>query len=556
MAKNRMRVLLAAAVAVSLLPLASAQAVPAVVAQNVRLVANVPGSTGGQSVIEGDRLYVGAYGTGMRLFDIKDPANPKPIGEWRPGPQPSEPDSDVGVRADAVPDAANFDGRRIAVMNGTSRTAGAQQAEFLDWTDPAAPKLLWRFNDATNGESHNGDIVDSRRLWLPSGGSNGLRIFDLNPLLATPPAAPVRLSMTNPVNLWRDSPYRNGRPVGSAFSHIHDLEVYTDRQVLLPESQWTDRDGDGVADKTYASRDIALLAEGGNYTSGNNSGSMFIVDITDPSKPVALLRYQRKAGTGKPVRYVHEAQFLAGQPDVLVTTDEDLHSGCEAGGATIHRVSEDLTQITELSQWFMGNGTPAGVCSTHVMSSKDNYAFIGSYQGGLQVVDLTDPAKPVRAGQYIAAGANSWGALVHPDVPGYLTYVGDFGARGLDVFEFMPNSTAQGWLAGNPASTQASGANEAFCENTGAPAPATVDAMMVPIPASAADGDGAFRAAGDGIAPRDLRVYFYDKACAFMSGASLNLEDPDAEGAVPEGAAWGAVTNALPGLTYVYASVR
>lgn len=444
MAHPAIRPVLAAALIAATVPvIASAQASPAVVAENVRHVKNVPGSTGGHSVIEGDRLYVGAYGIGMRLFDIKDPADPKPIGQYFPGPQPGQPDNDVGLRADAVPDAAVLDGRHIVTLNGTSRTAGAQQTEFLDWSDPADPKLLWRFADATNGEAHNGDIVDARRWWLPSGGGNGLRIYDLNPLLGDTPAAPTQLSMNSPVKLWTESPYRGDRPVGGGFSHIHDLEVYTDREVLLPQQEWTDQDGDGTTDKTYAKRDIALLAEGGSYTNNTgNTGSLFIIDITDPVNPVALLRYQRPAGLNKPVRYVHEAQFLAGQPDVLLTTDEDLHNGCDAGGMTVHRVSEDLTQITELSQWFMGTGTPAAVCSTHVMSTKDDLAFIGSYNGGLQVVDLTDPTQPKRAGQYIAAGANSWGALVHPTVPGYLVYVGDFGARGLDVFEYVAPGVA------------------------------------------------------------------------------------------------------------------
>jgi len=441
-------VLAAAMVAATVPVIATAQASPAVVAENVRHVVNVPGSTGGHSVIEGDRLYVGAYGLGMRLFDIKDPAAPKVIGQFFPGPQPGAPDNDIGARADAVPDAAVLDGRHIVTLNGTGRTAGTQQTEFLDWTDPAKPTVLWRFTDAKDGEAHNGDIVDNRRLWLPSGGGGGLRIYDLTPLLGEKPAAPAQLSMNNPVTLWKDSPYRSDRPVGGNFTHIHDIEVYTDRDVLLPQAQWVDSTGDGVADKTYAKRDIALLAEGGSYTNNaGNTGSMFIIDITDPANPVALLRYQRPAGLGKPVRYVHEAQFLAGQPDILLTTDEDLHNGCDAGGMTVHRVSEDLTQLEELSQWFVGTGSPSPVCSTHVMSTKDDFAFIGSYNAGLQVVDLSDPSKPRTAGKYIAAGANSWGALVHPTAPGYLTYVGDFGARGLDVFEFVApgvSETCQG----------------------------------------------------------------------------------------------------------------
>jgi hypothetical protein len=191
-------------------------------------------------------------------------------------------------------------------------------------------------------------------------------------------------------------------------------------------------------DENVVPRDIALVAEGGDYVTGNNTGSLYVVDITDPRKPVALLRHQRAAADGKPQRYVHEAQFLAGQSDVIVTTDEDLHNGCANGGIATFRVSEDLTEIEELAQWFIGVGTPAAVCSVHVMSTKDDFAFFGSYNAGLQVVDLSDPANPVRAGQYIAPGMNSWGALVHPGVDGYLTYVGDFGGRGLDVLRFTP----------------------------------------------------------------------------------------------------------------------
>ena len=437
MAHRAVRPVLAAAMIAATVPvIASAQASPAVVAENVRHVVNVPGSTGGHSVIEGDRLYVGAYGLGMRLFDIKDPAAPKVLGQFFPGPQPGAPDNDLGARADAVPDAAVLDGRHIVTLSGTGRTAGTQQTEFVDWTNPASPKVLFRFTNAADGEAHNGDIVDARRTFFASGSVN-LRIYDLNPLLGEKPAAPAQITNVSPLTLWKDSPYRGDRPIGGGSTSIHDIEVYTDRDVLLPEAQWTDRDGDGVADKTYAKRDIALLAEGGSYLTGNNTGSLYIIDVTDPANPVALLRYQRPAGLGKPVRYVHEAQFLAGQPDIIVTTDEDLHNGCDAGGIVTHRVSEDLTQIQELAQWFIGTGTPAAVCSTHVMSTKGDYAFIGSYNAGLQVVDLSDPAKPRTGGKYIAAGANSWGALVHPTAPGYLTYVGDFGGRGLDVLEFV-----------------------------------------------------------------------------------------------------------------------
>jgi hypothetical protein len=429
-------------------PLGNPIAMP--VFSNVELVDHDGGSTGGHVTSEGTRLYVGAYGLGFRIFDISNPANPSQIGGYTPG-----------NRADAVPDAAVYRDRHIAVLNGTRRTTFPQEtrtdrSEFLDVTDPANPKLLHVFVGQEHGEAHNGDIVDKRRLWLPSGGTGvsgdgrwGLRIYSLQPLIKTPaskcrpsdadnPCAPVRIFNGNPVALWENSPYRNGRPVGAPFTHTHDISAYTDYPVRQP-------------DGSLAKRDIILLAEGGNYAqenpnygeSGGNTGSVFVIDITNPREPVVLLRWLHERGVDHhPIRYHHEAQFLAGDPRVMLVTDEDLHHPCgdgdggpvdTAGGGTVAvRLSDDLTTTaTELSEWFIPAGTPAPVCSVHVFSSKGSLVAFGSYNAGLQVVDYSDPANPTQAAQSIAPGTTAWGALWNGDH----VYVGDM-SRGLDTFRF------------------------------------------------------------------------------------------------------------------------
>ncbi len=392
-------------------------------ADNVRRVGGDNTSTGGHVVVEGNRLYVGAYGLGMRIFNISDPANPRLIGQYMPGP-----------RADAVPDAAVFDGRHIAILNGTRRVTQTDlrtdKSEFLDVTDPSNPRVLWTFVGQNDGEAHNGDIVDERRLWLPSGGlnrteggvlyKNGVRIFDLTPLLGATPTAPALLFRSDPVEMWAESPYRNGRPVGPAFTHTHDITVYTDYPVRQP-------------DGSYAPRDIALYAEGGNYIDNTgDTGSVFVIDITDPRNPVVLLRWLHERGAGHhPIRYHHEVQFLDSDPRVMLVTDEDLHNGCgNAGGAVAVKLSDDLTESQELSEWFIPLGTPAPVCSVHVFDSEGGLVFFGSYNAGLQVVDYSDPRNPRQVGHYIAPGTTAWGALYHE---GYI-YVGDM-ARGLDVYE-------------------------------------------------------------------------------------------------------------------------
>jgi len=401
--------------------------ITAPLASNVTLVDSDAGMTGGHVAAQGDRLYVGAYGAGMRIFSVADPANPRLIGEYLPG-----------GRADAVPDAAVFGKRHLAVLNGTRRVTGpvseirTDRSEFLDVTDPARPKLLWTFVGPDDGEAHNGDIVDNRKLWLPSGGTgtNGLRIYDLRPLLAKRPSAPANILRANPVDLWAASPYRAGRPVGPAFTHTHDITVYTDHPVTR-------------ADGSVARRDIALVAEGGSYTNeAGNTGSVFVIDVTDPKRPVALLRYIHQTGPGHhPIRYNHEAQLLDGDRQVMLITDEDLHHPCgegidtgvdnAGGGVVAVRLTPQLTDATELSEWFIPLGTPAPVCSVHVMSSLGDNAFFGAYNAGLQVVDYSDPANPVQAGQYIAPGTTAWGALAYR---GYV-YVGDV-SRGLDTFRF------------------------------------------------------------------------------------------------------------------------
>jgi len=438
-----------AALLVGMLPILPANADQK---ENMNRVGGVQGSTGGHIVFEGARLYMGTYGAGMRLFDISDPENPDQIGTFEPG-------TTLEPRADAVPDAAVFDGRHIAVLNGTGRTGNVppntplaglntKRSEFVDWTDPEDPILLHTFGPGPEGEAHNGDIYDAKRLWLPSGGGSGtspnygLRIYDMQPLLDNPPDPdnltplndPTRIfppescwtatdRVCDPVSLWRNSPFRGDQPVGEDFVHTHDITIYPNHPVEQPNG-------------TVANRDIILLAEGGAYTRDNaNNGSVFVIDITDPANPVVLYRWLHETGPDHhPIRYHHEAMFIEGKPGLMVVSDEDLHNACQgAGGVVAVQLSPDLKSGTEMSEWFIPN-SGAAVCSAHVFSSRGNLLFMGSYNAGTQVIDYSDPANPTRAGFYIGDGSTAWGSYYNPD-NGYV-YVGDAN-RGLDVLEFL-----------------------------------------------------------------------------------------------------------------------
>ena len=439
-------VLAIASLTIGMLPVLPAGA--DVAKQNMNRLTGFNNSSGGHIAFEAGRAYLGMYGAGFRIFDVADPKSPKLLGAYQPGP-----------RADAVPDAAVFDGRHIVAFGGTSRVGGpvqqinTQKSEFLDVTNPASPQLLHTFFGANDGEAHNSDIYDAKRLWLPSGGSgdNGLRIYNMQPLLdhpadplnTNPVNDPIRLwppdscrgdaaVLCDPKTLWENSPFRGDQPVGANFTHTHDVTIYPEYPVVQP---------DGSTQK----RDIVLLAEGGAYANNaGNTGSIFVIDITDPTNPVVRYRWLHQPGAGHhPIRYYHEAIFIEGKPNLMVVSDEDLHNGCgNAGGVVAVQLAPDLLSGVEQSEWYIPAGTPAGVCSAHVFTTRGNLLFMGAYNAGTQVIDYTNPAKPTRAGYYIGDGTNAWGAYYYE---GYV-YQGDM-SRGLDVLEFL------GPIPGLPAGT-------------------------------------------------------------------------------------------------------
>ena len=528
--------------------------------ENVRHVATVPPGTGGHVVVEGSRLYMGNYGTGLSAFDITDPRSPAFLGKYVPGPSVND-GNDPGARADAVPDAAIWDGRHIVSLGGTSRASTTTQTEFLDFTDPLSPELLWRFRGSADGEAHNGDIVDTRKLWLPSGGSggNGLRIYDMSPLLQTPPAKPVELFRGNPHTMWGGSDYKSfySKPVGGSFNHTHDIEVYTDREILLPDWEWVDQNGDGIKDPTRGLRDIALLAAAGG---GNASGAVYVIDITNPRAPVVMSKWQNPVGTGhNAISYLHEAQFLHGDPNTIFVADEDLNPNCGEGRLYTVNISDNLAHVSKAGEWPIGTGAHdvAPCLGSHVFSSHDRHVFMGAYVAGLQVVDLRAPAQPKRAGRFVAEGMNSWGALYHKGV----IYTGDFGARGLDVFEFIASPTTKGLVkVNNPTVTNVAspgGVTEVLGECDPSSPANGADGLIVPIPPDKRDGTHFLRSvggAGNNV-PYDLNVYWYDATCTFMSGVSHNSTNPDEFGSIPEGAAAGVIDLVTGPPMWVYAQI-
>jgi hypothetical protein len=138
-------------------------------------------------------------------------------------------------------------------------------------------------------------------------------------------------------------------------------------------------------------------------------------------------------------------------------------------------------------------------------------------------------------------------------------YVGDFGGRGLDVFQFIPNPHAQGLIkVNNPGTRTTSGIAEAGCEVLQDPYGPTngTDGLIVPIPEGKRDGTHTIRAVGSSSgAPYDLDIWFHDEACVGLSGTGLASDSPDEFGPIPEGAAFATIDLYTGPPTYTYVQI-
>ncbi len=142
---------------------------------------------------------------------------------------------------------------------------------------------------------------------------------------------------------------------------------------------------------SYARNGIVYLSEGGN-------GSIGVFDLTDPSSPTFLQRFDIPASG-----YVHNA-WTTEDGNYLMTTEE-------TSGKTIKFWDiSDLDNVTLKSE-VLGSGGLA-----HNAHIKGDYAYVSHYSDGLKIYDLSDPDNVAEIGFYdthaaTVGGSGAWGAF-------------------------------------------------------------------------------------------------------------------------------------------------
>lgn len=299
-------------------------------------------------------------------------------------------------------------GVELAIVGGFDGTA------FVDVTDPTDPTevfyqpgagTIWR--DIKTYDTYAYIVGDDYDL-----GGDGLQIVDLSDPLNPVFEREITAQFDTAHNVWIDVDAGLLFTVGTdEFTYVYDVaadpanppHVYTFSSFYIHDMM----SQDGIA-----------------YTCDIYSGDLVTHDMTSlPSSWPTLDRVQTDGDFCHNV-WVNEDNTYA------YTTDE-----ISGGHLTVVDVT-DPSNISAVASYFHPDD-PSSI--VHNAVANGNFVYVAWYRAGLEIVDISNPAAPIRAGYYDTyPGSGSgfdgaWG--VYPFAPSGNVYVSDINT-GLYVFGF------------------------------------------------------------------------------------------------------------------------
>ncbi|HEY6906677.1 MAG TPA: hypothetical protein VI230_04375, partial [Ignavibacteriaceae bacterium] len=262
--------------------------------------------------------YLYTGSNGFRVYDISDSTHPVQTGY-----------------ADISGDLVEPAGEGLVFYTPYSMTAN-NTIHTMDVTDPHNPVSL----DSYTCPNMTWDFVVRDTLAYVACWWDGIRIFNI----ADP---------SNIVQIAHTMGWQQGGVPGVDYCYSQTVAVYNDYLYIADYGPFSEED-------TYG---------------------LYILDITDPSHPVLLNRFQGITS--------HASDIAAG--DGLVYIADGF------GGVEIVDVSDPLNPSV-----ISYTGLPDGATGIKI---NDNYAYVSDYiLGGTQMIDITDPSAPFVAGWYKPSG--------------------------------------------------------------------------------------------------------------------------------------------------------
>ncbi|HUS30934.1 MAG TPA: hypothetical protein VMZ53_20630 [Kofleriaceae bacterium] len=322
--------------------------------------------------IAGDTAYVGSRidGKPILIVDIADPANPTVVGE-------------IGTPLEGLPGMSSRElrvvGNTLVVMNlqcspslhGCATSAGeVENLRFFDITDPRAPVV--RASYPVQGTSQMFPRSPHEMfLWRDPADASRSLIY-----LAAPgvPSLEV-IDVATATNVLRWDPYaQGGVPKGGANNILHSIAISDDGK------------------SAYLSHQVAGL---------------FVVDLTSFPTLTTLTPAANapKFGAMGP----HSAVPVPGR-SLLVTTEEvyppPFGAGCPWGHLRMVDIA-DPTRPMLLGEYKLAENDPACAAdgpmiafTSHNATVTHDLAIVTWYAGGLQAVDISDPANPTQLAEF------------------------------------------------------------------------------------------------------------------------------------------------------------
>jgi hypothetical protein len=339
---------------------------------------------------------------GVRVFDLKDPSNPKEIAVFA-NEIPNTWQEKVIVKSVNTP---HFKGDLAVVSvqqtsrNNVSRPESVGGVLLYDVSDPYQPKKLGFY-------PLDRRVTGTHELYLTTQGNRAL-------VLASNPYADYYthgaekdfqiLDVSNPSSpekIWQFDP-RLLPDVPEDFNGYHWTDSNNRARAVFNHSVKTDVTGQFA------------------YVSMWDLGTI-IFDIKDPENPVYLGRTDfasNKKGSA-------HSSALAKGGNILIETREvsnPVGDGYESayGYTRIFDIS-DKTNPKLLSEFttdltFNIPPTPSGrttfAKTVHDPKVHGNTLYLSYYSGGVLSVDITDPSNPTEIGRYTSEKANVWGVFV------------------------------------------------------------------------------------------------------------------------------------------------
>jgi hypothetical protein len=395
----------------------------------------------------GDHAYFGNF-NGFNVVDISDPTDPSILTNVVcPGGQ-----GDVSVYGDLL--FMSVEESRARVDCGTDPTIGTrfQGVRVFDISDPAEPEQVAAVQTCRGSHTHSilADPDDSANVYVYVAGTANVR-----------PATTLEGCNNNPANgnnpsRWRIEVIKVPLAAPGTAAVVAEPRLFRDPdtgaidglQNQLPTPLHPSGMAWGPAPITDACHDITTYPELG-LAAGACEGNGILVDITDPENPVRISEV-----SDPNFAYWHSAT-LSNDGGTAIFTDE------WGGGTGARCRTNDQPEWGANAVFEVDAARQMSFASYHklpvVQTTQENcVAHNGSlipvpgrdimvqawYQGGLAVIDYTDPANPTEIAFFDRGPISATALVLGGFWSGYWYNGHIYGseiARGYDVFELLPS---------------------------------------------------------------------------------------------------------------------